>query len=189
MESLIPAKPGTRAVHLAATDSVDIHELAAVAGRTFPLACPPSIARQDVASFIDTHLTATHFAQYLADPQRAIFTAQQDGRIVGYAMLVRGVGDDADVARAVELRPAAELSKMYVLPGFHGDGWSSALMDRALATAADWRVRCVWLGVNWENQRAQRFYLKNGFRIAGNRTCLVGGDRRENDYVMVREVC
>jgi ribosomal protein S18 acetylase RimI-like enzyme len=188
VESLIPGRPATRAVHRATTDSVDTDELADVAGRTFPLACPPSIARHDVASFVDTHLTAARFAEYLADPQRAIFTAQQDGRIVGYAMLVRGVGDDADVARAVEIRPAAELSKMYVLPGFHGDGWSSALMDRALATAAEWRIRCVWLGVNWENQRAQRFYTKNGFRITGNRTFLVGGDRRENDYVMVREV-
>jgi ribosomal protein S18 acetylase RimI-like enzyme len=188
VESLIPGRPATRAVHRATTDSVDTDELAAVAARTFPLACPPSIARRDVASFVDTHLTAARFAEYLADPQRAIFAAQQDGRIVGYAMLVRGVGDDADVARAVEIRPAAELSKMYVLPGFHGDGWSSALMDRALATAAEWRVRCMWLGVNWENQRAQRFYTKNGFRIAGNRTFLLGVDRRENDYVMVREV-
>jgi ribosomal protein S18 acetylase RimI-like enzyme len=178
----------TRAVHLASTDSVDTHELAAVAARTFPLACPPSIDLANVASFIDTNLSAARFAEYLSDPGRAILTAQQDGRIVGYAMLVRGVEDDADVQRAVEIRPAAELSKMYVLPDYHGDGWSATLMEHALNVAAGWHVRCVWLGVNGENQRAQRFYAKHGFRICGTRTFQVGEDHRENDYVMIREL-
>jgi ribosomal protein S18 acetylase RimI-like enzyme len=175
------------AVHLATTDSVDAHELAAIAARTFPLACPPSTALENIASFIDTNLSATRFAEYLTDPQRAVLTAQQDGRIVGYAMLIRGVDDDTDVQRAVEIRPAAELSKMYLLPDYHGGGVSTALMELALATAAEWGVRCVWLGVNQGNQRAQRFYTKSGFKINGTRTFQVGA-RRENDYVMVREI-
>jgi ribosomal protein S18 acetylase RimI-like enzyme len=175
------------AVHLATTDSVDAHELAAVAARTFPLACPPSTTLENIASFIDTHLSATRFAEYLTDPQRAVLTAQQGGRIVGYAMLIRGVDDDIDVQRAVEIRPAAELSKMYLLPDYHGAGVSTALMELTLATAAEWGVRCVWLGVNQGNQRAQRFYIKSGFKINGTRTFQVG-TRRENDYVMVREL-
>jgi ribosomal protein S18 acetylase RimI-like enzyme len=175
------------AVHLATTDSVDAHELAAIAARTFPLACPPSTALENIASFIDTNLSATRFAEYLTDPQRAVLTAQQGGRIVGYAMLIRGVDDDTDVQRAVEIRPAAELSKMYLLPDYHGGGVSTALIELTLATAAEWGVRCVWLGVNQGNQRAQRFYTKSGFKINGTRTFQVGA-RRENDYVMVREI-
>jgi GNAT superfamily N-acetyltransferase len=177
----------TRAIHIATTDSVDTEELAAIAAHTFPLACPPSTAAENIASFIDANLSATRFAEYLGDPQRAILTAQQDGRIVGYAMLIRGVDDDTDVQRAVEIRPAAELSKMYLLPDYHGTGVATALMERALATAAGWSARCVWLGVNQRNQRAQRFYLKNGFKINGTRTFQVGA-RRENDYIMVREL-
>ena len=145
------------------------------------------MAGENIASFIDANLSATRFAEYLTDPQRAVLTARQDGRIVGYAMLVRGVDDDTDVARAVELRPAAELSKMYLLPDFHGTGVATALMELALATAAEWGVRCVWLGVNQGNQRAQRFYAKSGFTISGARTFQVGA-RRENDFVMVRGV-
>ena len=180
-------EPLTLAVHVATTDSVDAEELATVAARTFPLACPPSTPPENIASFIDTNLSATRFAQYLADPQRAILTAQRDGRIVGYAMLIRGVDDDTDVQRAVEIRPAAELSKLYLLPDYHGAGVATALMERTLATAAEWGARCVWLGVNQENQRAQRFYIKSGFKINGTRTFQVG-TRRENDYVMVREL-
>jgi len=142
------------------------------------------MAPENIASFIDTNLSAARFAEYLADPQRAILTAQQDGRIIGYAMLIRGVAEDADVQRAVHIRPAAELSKMYVLPDYHGAGVATALMNLALATAEQWGVRSVWLGVNQANQRAQRFYIKSGFTISGTRTFQVGA-RRESDYVMV----
>ena len=156
--------------------SVDTAELADLAARTFPLACPPSTAPEDIASFIDTNLSAGRFAEYLADPHRAILTAAQGGRIIGYAMLVRGVADDT-----------AELSKIYVLPDYHGAGVSTALMDLTLATAEEWGARRVWLGVNQGNQRAQRFYAKSGFKVNGTRTFQVGTSR-ENDYVMVREL-
>ena len=171
-----PLRTRSLAVRVVTTDSVDTAELADVAARTFPLACPPTTAPENIASFIDANLSAERFAEYLADPHRAILTAAQGGRIIGYAMLVRGVADDT-----------AELSKIYVLPDYHGAGVSTALMDLTLATAEDWGVRSVWLGVNQKNQRAQRFYTKSGFKINGTRTFQVGA-RRENDYVMVREL-
>ena len=173
------------AVRIATADSVDIAELAGVAARTFPLACPPSVTPANIAAFVDANLSAVRFAEYLSDPQRLILTASQDGRIVGYAMLIRGVGDDPDVQRVVRARPAVELSKMYVLPDNHGSGVSTALMDAALAAAADWGGGCVWLGVNQKNIRAQRFYKKCGFTVNGTRTFQLGG-RTESDYVMVR---
>jgi ribosomal protein S18 acetylase RimI-like enzyme len=172
-------------VRVATTASVDIAELAGVAARTFPLACPPSVAQANVASFIDAHLCGARFAEYLADPQRLILTASRDDRIAGYAMLVRGVGDDPDVQGAVRIRPAVEISKMYVLPDEHGSGVSTALMDAALAAATEWGAGCVWLGVNQNNVRAQRFYAKCGFSIHGTRTFRLG-DHDEADYVMVR---
>ncbi|CAM3237897.1 GNAT family N-acetyltransferase [Mycobacterium colombiense] len=177
-------EPLTGALQIAPADSGDATELAAVAAQTFPLACPPSATAENIASFIDANLSAAHFAQYLADPDRAVVTARQDGRIVGYAMLVR---ERAGVQQAVESRPAAELSKMYVLPDRHASGAAAALMERILAVAAGWGARCVWLGVNRANQRAQRFYLKSGFTINGTRTFQLGAGV-ENDYVMIREL-
>jgi ribosomal protein S18 acetylase RimI-like enzyme len=167
---------------IATADSVDTADLAAVAARTFPLACPPS-----VASFIAANLSQERFAEYLADPQRLILTTGHNDRITGYAMLINGVNDDPDVQRAVNIRPAAELSKMYVLPEQHGSGASTALMDAALAAAADWGADCVWLGVNQKNERAQRFYRKCGFTVNGTRTFHVGAGI-EHDYVMARRV-
>jgi ribosomal protein S18 acetylase RimI-like enzyme len=170
---------------IATTDSVDAAELAAVAARTFPLACPPSVAPRDIASFIDANLSPARFADYLADPQRLIITTSGGDRITGYAMLISGESDDPDVQRAVHIRPALELSKMYVLPAHHGSGVAAALMDAALTAAAGRGAGCVWLGVNQQNQRAQQFYRKHGFMVSGNRSFQLGG-HTESDYVMVR---
>jgi ribosomal protein S18 acetylase RimI-like enzyme len=168
-----PLRTSGLAVRIATTDSIDIDDLAAVAARTFPLACPPTVTPENIASFVETNLSAKRFGEYLADPQRRILTASRDGRIVGYAMLIRDDG--------------VELSKMYVLPDHHGTGVSTALMNAALAAAAEWGACCVWLGVNQQNQRAQRFYTKCGFTVNGTRTFRLGA-YDENDYVMVRRL-
>lgn len=167
----------------AATD--DAAELARVAAATFPLACPPSVQPADVASFIAEHLAERHFAAYLADPDRRVLTARDSRGLVGYAMLVRGVGSDPAVNAAVRPRPAVELSKMYVLADRHGTGAAAALMNAALKWAAEIGASCVWLGANRNNERAQRFYRKFGFSLAGDRTFQLGTGV-ECDVVMVR---
>jgi len=173
------------AVRIATADSVDVDELAKLAAHTFPMACLPSVTADNIASFIDAHLSEARFGEYLADPERLILVAAQGNRIIGYAMLVHGVGDDVHVHRAVGPHSAVELSKMYVLSQYHGTGVSTALMDTALDSASG--ADCVWLGVNQQNQRAQRFYRKHGFTFNGTRTFRLG-TRIENDYVMVRRL-
>jgi ribosomal protein S18 acetylase RimI-like enzyme len=41
----------------------------------------------------------------------------------------------------------------------------------------------VWLGVNQQNERAQRFYAKSGFERVGTKRFLVGG-QYEDDFVL-----
>lgn len=170
-------------IHVADADESDLDELVDVAARTFPLACPPSAEPADIAAFIATQLTLDRFAGYLRDPHRKVLIARNDQRISGYAMLIRGVGTDPDVRRAVTGHPAVELSKMYVLPDAHGAGIAAALMRASLTAAQTLGAVCVWLGVNQENQRAQRFYGKHGFTRAGTKTFQLGA-RIEHDYVM-----
>ncbi len=167
--------------------AAELPELADVAARTFPLACPPSATPQNIAAFIEENLSEGRFADYLTDPDRVLLVAREGGRMIGYAMLIRGVPDDDDVQRAVDVHPAVEISKLYVLPGSHGTGVAAALMTEALARADELDAKTAWLGVNQRNQRAQRFYAKHGFSINGTKTFRLGASV-ESDYVMVRPV-
>ncbi|MGH3723574.1 MAG: GNAT family N-acetyltransferase [Mycobacterium sp.] len=174
------------AIEVTPAGATDCIELAEVAARTFPLACPPSLTAEDVDAFIAANLSASRFAEYVRDNRVLVARANGD-TIVGYAMLVDGVTEDPDVQRAVTLRPAMQLSKMYVLHEFHQAGVAGALMTAALAEAAGLGAAGLWLGVNQENERAQRFYTKHGFSRSGTKTFRVG-ERLENDYVMQRAI-
>ena len=173
------------AIDVAGAEEADLPELADVAARTFPLACPPSVTQENIAAFIDENLSQARLRDYLADSDRAVLAARDNGAMVGYVMLIRGVPDDDDVLKAVTPRPAVELSKLYVLPGSHGAGVASALMTAARQHAINLGAKCMWLGVNQQNRRAQRFYTKHGFTINGTKTFRLGAGV-ENDYVMVR---
>ncbi|WP_442943367.1 GNAT family N-acetyltransferase [Nocardia sp. NBC_00565] len=161
----------------------DAEALSDVAAATFPLACPPHATPDDIEIFITEVLSGERFGEYLTDPARIVLKAVADGDIVGYAMLHYGDPADPEVANAVDLRPVAEISKMYVLPGHHGAGISKALMNASLERAREDDFAGVWLGVNQHNERAQRFYLKHGFERVGTKTFTVG-TQQHHDFVM-----
>jgi diamine N-acetyltransferase len=163
----------------------DAGVLAEVAAATFALACPPHVTQQAIDTFVADVLSQDCFDRYLADPDRDLFLSVVDDDVTGYAMVVHGEPADPDVQAALTLRPTAELSKIYVLPHHHGAGTSRLLMEAAIESARGRGAAGVWLGVNQENERAQRFYAKSGFARVGTKRFLVG-DRYEDDYVFER---
>jgi GNAT superfamily N-acetyltransferase len=173
--------------------SADAAELSAVAAATFPLACPPGMAKADIDAFVAMNLSPAKFAAYLADPSSVILvartgtdapdSAQGPRGIVAYALAHLREPADGVIGALLPATPSAELSKFYALPGAHGSGLAAALMAAVKEAATRRGARAMWLGVNQENIRAQRFYAKSDFKIAGPRTFMVGGQQNQ-DHVM-----
>ncbi|WP_245549807.1 GNAT family N-acetyltransferase [Gordonia effusa] len=168
-----------------ATDANLAEAIANVAAITFPLACPPHSPPDAIADFIANQLSPNNFRGYITRDNAEVLVAQQDSQIIGYCLVLHRDPPDPDVAAVVTARPVSEISKMYVLPDHHGAGASHALMTRAIDTARARKSAIVWLGVNQENLRAQRFYAKMGFGVAGTKTFNLGATI-EHDYVMTR---
>jgi ribosomal protein S18 acetylase RimI-like enzyme len=165
-------------------DAAALHDLAAI---TFPLACPPDTLPESIAEFIATNLSETAFTSYLADAHRELFVAELDGALLGYTMLVYGDPYDPDVAAVMPVRPTVELSKVYVHPDHHGAGLAAELVARSVDAARARGAASVWLGVNQQNARANRFYEKQGFALVGTKRFKVGL-RYEDDFVRAREL-
>jgi ribosomal protein S18 acetylase RimI-like enzyme len=170
----------------------DADEVAAVAARTFALACPPSTTAEAIAEHVRTVLSPARFRAHLADPAHRVVLAEVDGRAVGYTMVVAAPPADPDVAGALRLRPVIELSKVYVEAGHHGVGVARPLMAETLRIARELAGEVgreaeagIWLGVNEHNARALRFYERSGFRIVGTRSFRLS-DAVETDHVMER---
>ena len=164
----------------------DAPTASAVAAATFRLACPPEISEESVAQFIEDVLSEKRFDDYLADPSRVVLLAE-DGAAIGYTMLVFGEPYDADVRAVVHHASTVELSKIYVLPDRHGGSVARPLMEASLQVARDAGADGIWLGVNQQNVRAQRFYEKSGFLRVGTKRFWVG-DHWEDDYVLARHL-
>lgn len=154
-----------------------LHELAA---DTFPLACPAGTDPADIESFIELHLSAERFESYLADPDRILLVVTSLASFVGYTMLVFGAPQDADVAAAVTARPTAELSKCYVSANAHGTGVATELIAATITEARLSGAKSLWLGVNNQNERANRFYEKSGFVTVGTKHFLLGTDWQDD---------
>ncbi|MEV8509365.1 GNAT family N-acetyltransferase [Actinoplanes sp. NPDC051475] len=168
-------------------DAPALHDLAA---RTFGLATPPGTLQADIDAFIARHLSQSGFEQYLADPDRILLlTEEEDGKPIGYAMLVGGPIQDPELAATVATAApdSIELSKFYVAPDSHGSGAAAALMSETLAAAAATGATVCWLGVNQRNARAAKFYAKHGFEIIGTKKFLVG-DVWHDDHVRARRL-
>lgn len=165
----------------------DSSELARVAAITFPLACPPSTTEQAKTDFIANALSPQSFETYLASPDHILLLAEVDALSAGYTMLVTGEPNDPDVAAALQIRPTIELSKVYVMPEQHGSGVAAALMDATVAAARETGAAGMWLGVNDQNVRANRFYEKSGFAVVGMKKFRLG-DVDEDDFVRERAI-
>lgn len=99
---------------------------------------------------------------------------------IGFALL-----GPADLPGAAEDGSDLELKRIYVLSRFHGGGPGKALMQRAVEQAAERRAQRVLLGVYRHNERAIRFYQKNGFAQIAERRFRVG-DRDYEDIVLAK---
>ena len=187
-------------------EAKDAPALAALAGRTFPDACPKWLGREAVDAFIADNLSAERFAEYVADPHWLILVCEavtEEGReMAGYTLSLipegagaAGVDEGAPVNATVDgvVRdgPLVELSKFYVERIWRGSGTASALWKATLAAlserTADYPEPFVWLGTNEANTRAQRAYRKMGFAKVSTRVFKVG-DEDNSDVIFARRI-
>lgn len=100
-----------------------------------------------------------------------------DGDPIGYAKLtpLRAPAGAAPPA-------SMELQQIYVRSDWQGAGMASALMDWTVATATAQRAPELYLTVFDHNERAKRFYARNGFEEVGRCTFQLGG-RIDDDRI------
>jgi len=158
----------------------DACTLAALAERTFRATFGPTNDALNVDVHCDRSYDTAIQATEIADPLMATLVCDHAGILVGYAQLRWGSAPACVIAQ----RPA-EIQRIYVDEGWHGQGVAQALMVGMLELAAEGAADCAWLGV-WElNPRAQAFYAKFGFERAGDHQFVLGHEV-QRDLVLVR---
>ncbi len=142
----------------------------------------PKNAPDDLAHYMRQAFSLDQIAKELDDPKSIFLLAEIKDELAGYAKIIL---DNIEPGITAE-RPI-ELSRLYSQQKFLGQGVGQTLMDACFERAKDEDRDVMWLGV-WEyNPRAQRFYKKNGFRVVGSHTFLLGSDP-QTDLLMQKEI-
>lgn len=155
----------------------DAAALALVAQATFLEAYAALTSIEDMLAHAERYNSKAGFEVAL-DGGARVWIAEAEGTRapLGFAMLTTpdlpGAGPD-DI----------ELKRIYVLDRCQGQGLAGALFQTVLQ-ASKGHARLL-LGVNRDNERAQGFYRKQGFAIAGTRTFTVGATTYD-DYIYAK---
>lgn len=100
------------------------------------------------------------FAEWLAQTDITCYIAYADGEPAGY-ILLRAVRRDENPFTYA--RDVLYIDQMSVAASYRGAGCAHLLMEEARALARDTGVREIGLDVLAFNERARRFYEKEGF--------------------------
>ena len=100
------------------------------------------------------------------------FLVWYDGHPVGFAK-VKKLSFNPHLASDIQM----ELQKIYVLPEYQGTGAGSLLMLAIKEAAREFSPEHIWLDTHVSNDKAIRFYERNGFRKIGRHQFLIGTQR------------
>jgi ribosomal protein S18 acetylase RimI-like enzyme len=142
----------------------------------------PKNAPDDLNHYMRQAFSLEQISAELMDVNNIFLIAELGHEAVGYSKIII---DNIETGITAE-RPV-ELNRLYSHQRFLGQGVGQALMDACFERARRENRDVMWLGV-WEyNPRAQRFYEKNGFRIVGDHTFVLGSDP-QTDLLMQKEL-
>lgn len=160
-------------------ESGDVDRLALIGGATFLDTFAGVLGGSSIVQHCRVNHSSEYYAKSLFSGCRAFLAeVEPDGAPVGFALL--GPSELPETSEQ-----DLELKRIYLLSRFQGRGCGSALLDQALEVASGYR-RLV-LGVFSGNAKAQRFYVRHGFRQIAKRKFNVGGVSYDDD-VFAREM-
>lgn len=154
--------------------------LARFGRRVFHDTFAPENEPANLEAYLDSAYSAERQRAEIEDPSIDTLLIEENDRLIAFAQL-RAAAPPA----GVEMATPIELWRLYVDPSRHGQGVAAILMTAVEQRARDRGARTLWLGVWEKNTRAQAFYRKQGFTVAGSQIFMMGADP-QRDLVMVK---
>lgn len=160
----------------------DIDALRALSAQTYYDTFAALCAPADMAAYLAQAFDRDKLLGELCDAHAQFFFLYADGALAGYLKL-----NECPSQTDLNDPHSLEIERIYVSGEFQGCGLGQYLMDQAVHIAAGRNKKYVWLGVWERNERALRFYRKNGFYATGTHSFVMGEDE-QTDYIMRKDL-
>ena len=166
-------------------EQVEANEITAlqqISSLTFLETFTQGNTQANLDKYVTEKLTVEKLSAELANPESTFYFARFHNKIIGYLKI--NIGEAQTVFTDMK---ALEIERIYVLQEFHGKKIGQLLYNKALEFARQIKASYLWLGV-WEaNERAIRFYSKNGL-VAFDKHVFRLGDDEQTDIMMKQEL-
>lgn len=137
---------------------------------------------ENIKNYIQESFNPEQLTSELSNPDSEFHLAVLGNETIGYLKLNFG-----NAQTEIYNGQAMEIHRIYVLKAFHGKNVGQLLIDEAIKIAKQSGADSIWLGVWEENQRALRFYAKNGFQAFDKHVFTLGNDE-QTDLLMQLEI-
>ncbi|MCB9195051.1 MAG: GNAT family N-acetyltransferase [Flavobacteriales bacterium] len=152
-------------------EEIDLYSLQDISKTTFVEAFSWYNTEENMNSYLENQLSYKNLLSEWENPNSRFYLLQVDNNIVGYLKLNLG-----EAQQELRNENSLEIERIYVLKSEYGKGLGQALLDYAFQIAKNKKLDLVWLGVWDKNDRARRFYEKNGFIEFGEHDFILGDD-------------
>ncbi len=156
--------------------------LSSLMRRLFMEAYADCSRQENVERFLTQTFTVEQQASELADPDRATWIVESEGRPCGYAQL-RCPAPHAD---GVDLSRPAQLHRIYLAHATSGRGLGSRLLEVVQDEARRRGADGLWLSVWTRAPGPVAFYARHGFSKVGRAAFQVGDDPLEDSIMQTR---
>jgi diamine N-acetyltransferase len=169
-------------VRVVSSGPSDANLLARIGETTFRETYSADTSAEEMDQYVAHAFARATIERELARPGSSFFVALVDGAPAGYLKTNTG-----DVQTELREKQGFEIESLYVLREFQGSGVGRRLLDCAIEEARRQGAEYVWLGVWERNEKARRFWEKQGFIEFGSHPFQFG-DVGHTDLMLKRPI-
>lgn len=160
----------------------DLDALRELMIRTFCEAFAHRNTDRDMEAYLKDAFNAARLRGELNNINSEFYFLYRGGKLAGYLKL-----NEAPSQTDLNDKLSLEIERIYISGEFQGEGLGGYLMNHAVDLSLRKNKRYIWLGVWEKNEKAIRFYKKNGFYKIGEHSFFIGEDQ-QTDFIMRKDL-
>jgi ribosomal protein S18 acetylase RimI-like enzyme len=126
-------------------------------------------SKEELFEYIEHTYDPVKLAKSIRKENNVYFLAVINGKPAGFAKVKK-----ISLNEHIETVAQMELQKIYVLQEYHGRGVGTALLKEVRNLAREIYPDYLWLDTHVSNEKAIRFYERNGFKKIGKFFFTIG---------------
>lgn len=169
-------------INIKRCNTKDLNFLREISYNTYNETFKDSNTESNMKDYLNKAFSMEKIKEEFSNKASHFYFIYADEKLAGYLKLNEGTSQTE-----INDKDSIEIQRIYILNEFHGKTLGSALMHKSIEISKEMGKKYIWLGVWEHNEKALRFYEKNGFYVTGHHSFFMGDDE-QTDLIMRKDL-